>query len=56
MPLYDQIKTAIFFSSVLYLLYLMGFVGMGELLAALYTAAFMFVAAGRGLSLFQVRA
>ena len=42
-PLYDKVKTAIFFSSVLYLLYLMGFVGKGELLAALYTATFMFV-------------
>src|SRR5262245_24455488 len=42
-PLYDKIKTAIFFSSVLYLLYLMGVVGKGELLAALYTATFMLV-------------
>ncbi len=42
-PLYEQIKTAIFFLSVLYLLFLMGWVGMGELRAALYTAIFMFV-------------
>jgi TRAP transporter 4TM/12TM fusion protein len=42
-PLYDKLKTLIFFSSVLYLIYLMGFVGKGELLAALYTATFMFV-------------
>jgi TRAP transporter 4TM/12TM fusion protein len=42
-PLYDKLKTAIFFSSVLYLLYLMGFAGKGELIAALYTATFMFV-------------
>jgi TRAP-type uncharacterized transport system fused permease subunit len=42
-PLYDKIKTAIFFSSVLYLLYLMGVAGKGELLAALYTATFMLV-------------
>ena len=42
-PLYEQIKTAIFFLSVLFLLYLMGWVGMGELRAALYTATFMFV-------------
>jgi TRAP transporter 4TM/12TM fusion protein len=42
-PLYDRIKTTIFFSSVLFLLYLMGFAGMGELLAALYTASFMLV-------------
>src|SRR5262245_36936930 len=40
-PLYDKLKTAIFFSSVLYLIYLMGFVGKGELIAALYTASFM---------------
>jgi TRAP transporter 4TM/12TM fusion protein len=39
--LYDKVKTSIFFASVLYLLYLMGFVGKGELLAALYTAGFM---------------
>jgi TRAP transporter 4TM/12TM fusion protein len=42
-PLYDKVKTCIFFLSVLYLIYLMGFVGKGELLAALYTAIFMFV-------------
>jgi TRAP transporter 4TM/12TM fusion protein len=40
-PLYDKVKTLIFFSSVLYLLYLMGFAGKGELLAALQTATFM---------------
>jgi TRAP transporter 4TM/12TM fusion protein len=40
-PLYDKVKTAIFFASVLYLIYLMGFAGKGELLAALYTASFM---------------
>ena len=40
--IYDKIKTGIFFSAVLYLLYLMGWAGMGELLAALYTASFMF--------------
>jgi len=42
-PLYDKVKTVIFFSSVLYLLFLMGYVGKGELLAALYTATFMYV-------------
>jgi TRAP-type uncharacterized transport system fused permease subunit len=42
-PLYDKLKTTIFFSSVLYLIYLMGFVGKGELVAALYTATFMLV-------------
>lgn len=40
---YDQVKTSIFFISVLFLIYLMGWVGVGELLAALYTAGFMFV-------------
>jgi TRAP-type uncharacterized transport system fused permease subunit len=40
---YDRVKTGVFFSAVLFLLYLMGWVGMGELLAALYTASFMFV-------------
>ncbi len=39
---YDTIKTTIFFSSVVFLIILMGVVGIGELLAALYTAAFMF--------------
>jgi TRAP transporter 4TM/12TM fusion protein len=39
--LYDRLKTAIFFAGVLFLVYLMGFVGMGELLAALYTATLM---------------
>src|SRR5262245_39966539 len=40
-PIYDKITTAVFFTSVMYLVYLMGYVGKGELLAALYTAAFM---------------
>jgi TRAP transporter 4TM/12TM fusion protein len=39
---YDQVKTAIFFASIGYLIYLMGSLGMGALLAALYTAIFMF--------------
>jgi TRAP transporter 4TM/12TM fusion protein len=38
---YDKIKTSIFFSTVLFLLYLMGWVGMGELRAAVYTAGLM---------------
>ena len=42
-PIYDKFKTCIFFSSVLYLIYLMGVVGKGELIAALYTATFMLV-------------
>jgi TRAP transporter 4TM/12TM fusion protein len=40
---YNQIKTSIFFLGVLFLMAMMGWIGMGELLAALYTAAFMFV-------------
>jgi len=40
---YEQIKTSIFFLAVLFLLAMMGGIGMGELLAALYTAAFLFV-------------
>jgi TRAP transporter 4TM/12TM fusion protein len=42
-PLYEQLKTAIFFLAVAFLIVLMGWVGMGELRAALYTAIFMFV-------------
>lgn len=41
-PLYEQTKTSVFFLAVLFLIYLMGFAGMGELRAALYTAIFMF--------------
>lgn len=41
-PLYDRVKTSIFFASVLFLLYLLGWEGMGELRAALFTAGFMF--------------
>lgn len=40
---YNQVKTAIFFLAVVFLLVMMGWVGMGELLAALYTASFLFV-------------
>src|SRR5256885_16221227 len=40
-PLYDRLRTIIFFAGVLFLVYLMGFAGMGELLAALYTATLM---------------
>ena len=40
---YEQIKTAIFFLGVLFLMAMMGGVGMGELLAALATTVFMFV-------------
>lgn len=41
-PLYDRVKTFIFFISVLFLIYHLGFVGTGELLAAIYAAGFMF--------------
>ena len=40
---YNQVKTSIFFLGVLFLMAMMGWIGMGELLAALYTAAFLFV-------------
>ncbi|OGA15350.1 MAG: TRAP transporter [Betaproteobacteria bacterium RIFCSPLOWO2_02_FULL_63_19] len=40
---YDQVKTLIFFLAVVFLLALMGGIGMGELRAALYTASFLFV-------------
>lgn len=39
---YDQVKTSIFFMSIAFLIYLMGWIGIGALLAALYTAIFMF--------------
>jgi TRAP transporter 4TM/12TM fusion protein len=41
-PAYDQVRTGIFFLAVAYLIYQMGWVGRGELLAALYTAGFLF--------------
>ncbi|MGE0629177.1 MAG: TRAP transporter fused permease subunit, partial [Hyphomicrobiaceae bacterium] len=41
-PAYDHVRTGIFFLSVVFLIYLMAVVGRGELLAALYTAAFLF--------------
>jgi TRAP transporter 4TM/12TM fusion protein len=41
-PAYDQVRTGIFFLAVAYLIYQMGVVGRGELLAALYTAGFLF--------------
>ena len=39
---YERVKTSIFFFAVIFLIFLMGGVGIGEMLAALYTAAFMF--------------
>jgi TRAP transporter 4TM/12TM fusion protein len=41
-PRYDQVRTATFFAAVIFLIVMMGWVGLGELLAALYTSAFMF--------------
>jgi TRAP transporter 4TM/12TM fusion protein len=40
--LYEAIKTAIFFLAVAFLIVLMGWIGLGALRAALYTAMFMF--------------
>lgn len=40
---YQQIKTGVFFLAVAFLIVLMGWVGMGELRAALFTATFLFV-------------
>ncbi len=51
---YDQVKTSIFFPRCCSCIFLMGYGGIGELLAALYTAAFMFVLLLAGLPLFQI--
>jgi TRAP transporter 4TM/12TM fusion protein len=40
--IYSRVKTAIFFISVLFLIYHLGIVGTGELRAAVYAAGFMF--------------
>jgi TRAP transporter 4TM/12TM fusion protein len=40
-PVYEKLTTGIFFAAVAYLIYLLGVVGMGELRAALFTAALM---------------
>ncbi|MBI2990974.1 MAG: TRAP transporter large permease subunit, partial [Deltaproteobacteria bacterium] len=42
-PLYQKVITGIFFGSVAYLIILMGFLGKGELRAAVNTASWMFV-------------
>src|SRR4030042_1715727 len=42
MPIYDQIKTVIFFLGIIFLAILMGGLNYGEQLAGLYTGAFMF--------------
>ncbi len=43
MPIYDQLKTAIFFMGIIFLTILMGLLNFGEQLAGLYTGAFMFL-------------
>jgi TRAP transporter 4TM/12TM fusion protein len=40
--IYDQIKTAIFFLSIMFLITLMGWLGYGALRAALFTSIFLF--------------
>jgi TRAP transporter 4TM/12TM fusion protein len=42
LPVYDQIKTLIFFLGIIFLSILMGVLNYGEQLAGLYTGAFMF--------------
>ena len=42
-PLYQKVTTSIFFGAVAYLVVLMGFLGKGELIAAVKTATWMFV-------------
>jgi TRAP transporter 4TM/12TM fusion protein len=43
MPIYDQLKTAIFFLGIIFLTILMGLLNYGEQLAGLYTGGFMFL-------------
>ncbi len=42
-PLYDWLKTFIFFSGIVFLIILMGWIGYGALRSALYTSAYLFV-------------
>jgi TRAP transporter 4TM/12TM fusion protein len=42
LQLYEMVKTAAFFGAILFLIVLMGWIGIGALRAALYTAMFMF--------------
>lgn len=42
-PLYAKVKTAIFFSAILFLVYLLGWLRYGELRAALYTGIYILV-------------
>jgi len=41
--LYEKVSTAIFFGSVVYIIFLMAILGKGELLAAVHTGTWMFV-------------
>jgi TRAP transporter 4TM/12TM fusion protein len=43
MPIYDQLKTAVFFLGIIFLAILMGGLNYGEQLSGLYTGAFMFL-------------
>lgn len=42
-PVYEQLKTGVFFIGIIFLTFLMGVVHMGEQLAGLYTGGFMFL-------------
>lgn len=42
-PIYEQLKTAVFFSGIIFLTFLMGVLHLGEQLAGLYTGAFIFL-------------
>jgi len=42
MPIYNQLKTAVFFLGIIFLAILMGLLNYGEQLSGLYTGAFMF--------------
>ncbi len=41
-PVYEQLKTLIFFMGIIFLTILMGVLNYGEQLSGLYTGAFMF--------------
>ena len=55
-PLYQKVTTGIFFGAVAYLVVLIGFLGKGELLAAVNHRELDVRGAGRGFPLFQIRA
>jgi TRAP transporter 4TM/12TM fusion protein len=52
-PLYDQIKTTLFFTGIAFLILLMGWFRIGELRAALYTAGFMSIVLSAAYLFFQ---